>query len=751
MAEHETVTILLRDDHGDATLEVRQHLATSRAPETRGRDEVPTMVEGARYEFSVQLDGDDVVDVQPSELFQRSAASAARGVLETGWAVGDVTVTVSTVTGRELRGTFSVRAAKFSQEEDFATMVNDLSRVAVEALHLGFAPSAGQYQASLDGVPRLDYQRFAVLHSLLRAGDLRMALEYITARTYRTWVPATESRRPGQPLPGSSRLASQFASAQRRVLAPRTRFGTVPAVLTVERTEETFDNPPNRWTKSVLEEWRLLALRIREAGRSLGAGPAARAIREADWVIELLDEVLITPAWASVAPSRQSVGDNYVLRRGQGYQTITSAAAVIDMAMQLDVDEDPFHVSRRSVATLYEYWTFVRLALAVAAAFETTPPLDQLFRQDDNGLSLALKAGRAHALSFRGHVQGAPVHAELFFNRTFGSGASWTNQMRPDASLVVKNARGPGTAGGPATPHLWVHFDAKYKVDWLDAGELLESCAETPDSLEAGEAKRSDLLKMHAYKDAVYGTAGAYILFPGTRHVTFNEASEEEALPGIGAFGLRPASADADTDHLQAFISRLLRHVVRSGTRHARLERWTVEALEGASSRSFLPRPPGEPRPPHDTLVMWGHVRSEEHEAWVDARGWYNVRADQGRAGFQQATSNHLHAEWIVLYQKRGAARLYRRRGGWTIMDRADLTDLGYPQPRGRTYFVCRVERVDGYAWTELIQGKELDRMTNPRAPEAHVGPEHPYGAPFSTTWLDVMEAAERGRAALEV
>lgn len=26
MAEHETVTILLRDDHGDATLEVRQHL-----------------------------------------------------------------------------------------------------------------------------------------------------------------------------------------------------------------------------------------------------------------------------------------------------------------------------------------------------------------------------------------------------------------------------------------------------------------------------------------------------------------------------------------------------------------------------------------------------------------------------------------------------------------------------------------------------------------------------------------------------
>ena len=51
-------------------------------------------------------------------------------------------------------------------------------------------------------------------------------------------------------------------------------------------------------------------------------------------------------------------------------------------------------------------------------------------------------------------------------------------------------------------------------------------------------SKREDLLKMHAYRDAISRTAGAYVLYPGDEPVQL--ARFNELLPGLGAFPLRP-------------------------------------------------------------------------------------------------------------------------------------------------------------------------------------------------------------------
>ncbi len=79
--------------------------------------------------------------------------------------------------------------------------------------------------------------------------------------------------------------------------------------------------------------------------------------------------------------------------------------------------------------------------------------------------------------------------------------------MRPDATLSVRVL---GSA-----QHHYLHFDAKYRLD------LKQTLADEPDEADTGSggSKREDLLKMHAYRDAIRGSAAAYVLFPGSGDV----------------------------------------------------------------------------------------------------------------------------------------------------------------------------------------------------------------------------------------
>ena len=50
---------------------------------------------------------------------------------------------------------------------------------------------------------------------------------------------------------------------------------------------------------------------------------------------------------------------------------------------------------------------------------------------------------------------------------------------------------------------------------------------------------------MHAYRDAIRRTAGAYVLYPGNdgddkRFEEFDHRGFHEVLPGLGAFAIRP-------------------------------------------------------------------------------------------------------------------------------------------------------------------------------------------------------------------
>ncbi len=310
--------------------------------------------------------------------------------------------------------------------------------------------------------------------------------------------------------------------------------------------------------------------------------------------------------------------------------------------------------------------------------------------------------------------------------------------MRPDCSVRIRPEDSVPSRVLTQELEVWLHFDAKYRVDNLLA--QLTSVDDPDDLFEgsttSGNAKRDDLLKMHAYRDAISRTAGAYVLYPGSeitdirRHPGFNEV-----LPGLGAFPLRPSSdgLPSSSRALDQFLGDVLTHVASQVTRDERHRFWTAtvdrpgeHTLASSLTTAFLEEPPA------DTDVLLGFVRSVEQRRWIERMGQYNIRAG-ARVGAVEIGGRELGAKLLLLYENRNsalhivrAAKLMR----WRPATAADLLATGYPNPRGDLYFVADVEFVESLpAWADSI---DLEILT------ANIR----NGTPLVVTWWDIIRAA---------
>ena len=66
---------------------------------------------------------------------------------------------------------------------------------------------------------------------------------------------------------------------------------------------------------------------------------------------------------------------------------------------------------------------------------------------------------------------------------------------------------------------------------------------------------------MHAYRDAIRRSAGAYIIYPGTQRKYYR--GYHEILPGLGAFPLRPYTKDQDVSEIRAFLEQVVNHLCK--------------------------------------------------------------------------------------------------------------------------------------------------------------------------------------------
>jgi hypothetical protein len=311
--------------------------------------------------------------------------------------------------------------------------------------------------------------------------------------------------------------------------------------------------------------------------------------------------------------------------------------------------------------------------------------------------------------------------------------------MRPDCSLRVQLVD-----SGDVADDVWLHFDAKYRLERLErfarqdetVSAQDEVASEEEEAESVGASKREDLLKMHAYRDAIRRSAAAYVLYPGEGPPTLF-LEEGEILPGLGAFPLKPAADGSalGTTALRVHVRDVLDHFASQITQHERSRYWRgvvfsgdVPPLAPVSASSFLERPPA------DVDVLLGFVRSREHWAWIRENAIYNLRAGD-RRGAVHFGGRELGADLLLLYDASGSTwrtlGVYRRRGAWRALSRADLEALGYPRPGGDYYFCAEVAEVETPEWLNSI-------------PERFLASIHgrTRGAPTVVTWQEIMEGS---------
>ena len=305
--------------------------------------------------------------------------------------------------------------------------------------------------------------------------------------------------------------------------------------------------------------------------------------------------------------------------------------------------------------------------------------------------------------------------------------------MRPDCSLRLRPDRTPGEA----IDDVWVHFDAKYRVDRLteifgQAENADESGSETTQT--SSYAKRDDLLKMHAYRDAIHRSAGAYVLYPGDSDEQCKKF--HELLPGLGAFGLRPASdgESIGTESLTAFLNDVISHVASQVTQHERSRFW--------ERRSFSGLPPAERNvpavsflkaPPADTKVLLGYVKDAEHRAWIERTGLYNLRAD-GRRGSVNLDSSELAAALVLLYgDDRNVVSFYRVNDTPVLKTRDEMLASGYVGPRGALYYCLGVTAIET-ATVPSFSATMIRTIVEQHQPVPVIG------MPIVISWLELLE-----------
>jgi hypothetical protein len=267
-----------------------------------------------------------------------------------------------------------------------------------------------------------------------------------------------------------------------------------------------------------------------------------------------------------------------------------------------------------------------------------------------------------------------------------------------------------------------LHFDAKYRVDQVTDlfGHLIETEDGVPakDTEEAAirrEVRRADLLKMHAYRDAIRRSVGAYVLYPGDESANGEAAryaEYRELLPGIGAFTFRP-SADGDaigTPVLRGFLDQVLDHVAGRLSRHERGRYWLQEIYGRYQVSDSSPFALGQPS--RNTTVLLGYVKSAEHWLWIQERMTYNVRT-LGRRGGIAANADILYSQLLVLYAPSlNLVAVARIVSAPERLSKGMMRAAGYPSPQS-DYLCVQISGLTRETSLRNVAAADIDRAAS--------------------------------------
>lgn len=534
------------------------------------------------------------------------------------------------------------------------------------------------------------YQPFAFLRSILETREFSDAIQKIISSPISTWETSFHQRDIRNIKRFDQSMVRQICSSSRRDPLPashplRLSMTSIPARVKSEQKIRTLDTPENRFIKHALTTFQAICNVVMERAVSM---PRLRS--EATALERKLYQWLSNSLFKEVSQPHSIPLNSPVLQRKEGYREVFRVWLMHDLASRITWagGEDVYSGEKKDVATLYEYWVFFRLLDIVKEVFKVKPEaIMELISVSENGLNLHLKQGNQLAIKDIYDEGDRRLNLEFSYNRTFSgqqeypSEGSWTKSFRPDYTLSVwPDGISPGKAELEETI-IHIHFDAKYRVKELK--EIIGD-EELEDKSSTTAPEDLDLLKMHAYRDAIRRTGGAYVIYPGKDPL--ERRGFHEIIPGLGAFTLNPGFDQKDAEAIKTFLRDVAGHLRDRATQREKYALKKYQVFKDKQTQSvFAPMPvlTGEFRDqvPDETYVLVAWYNGFEHLKWIEKNCIYNTRTSLGRGSIHIAPE--LTGVKYILLHGRGETTtgriyaLYDR--GPTIWSDTDLIKRNYP------------------------------------------------------------------------
>jgi len=662
------------------------------------------LLEGKSYEYKLTKG----YTLETSKIVTRSRikSDSHKGRIITNIYVGSLVVNVLRDEEPVGKVILEIRSVKTDYRTDYRIMLEEITAKTAELLmqHSGLVNQ--QFTLDPNCSPRTLYQNFAFIRSIIATEEFADALHRIHTSPIKRWKEAEVTRSISNIRRINHRTAKQLVTKNNRSPLPcghpmGKTLNSLPHKVTVPHKEETVDIPENRFVKYVLQVFLQTCFTI--ANHKCAD---LRLKKEALLVCEKLEQFLSFSLFKDISNLTILPLNSPVLQRKEGYREVLQTWLMFDMAARLGWSggDHVYDAGKKDVATLYEYWLFFKLLELMEEVFQITPiSYDKLIVESPSGLELSLQQGKVQALEGVYVNPNRNLRVEFSYNRTFSStqhypqGGTWTKQMRPDYTLSIWPDGIDKSEAEKQELIVHIHFDAKYKIDIYK--ELFQDNVDSDEEKEEqrkGEYKRADLLKMHAYKDAIRRTVGAYILYPGDKEQIFS--NYHELLPGLGAFAISPSKAKKGTEGLKDFLYAIVDQIFNRASQREKISYHIYDTLKEPTTwvvKEKLPEPYGKNRHllPDETFVLIGFYKSEKHRQWIINNSLYNTRTDNkpGSLPLNEQTTN---AKYLLLHghKETQASLIYKlETEGPKIYSKELLIEKGYPKPSLPFYIVYKI------------------------------------------------------------
>jgi hypothetical protein len=620
--------------------------------------------------------------------------------------------------GIEEKIQIEVRSIKSDYRKDYRYMLESITEKCTDLIMQIDSPISQHFETNFNKDSETLYQRFSFVKALIDSREFEESVQKIVTNPSTKWNEEIEDRDIRGIRRFNQKSLRQLSSKPNRIeinsdhyLNYKLGINSIPYKIESTRKTESIDTSENRFIKHALEEF----LNFCE-DCELNFKKYSSAKLEASILTNKIANLLNQTFFKEISRPTSLKLNSPVLQRKNGYREVLNAWLKFDLAAKLiwEGGDNVYKAGKKDIAILYEYWLFFTLLDVLKSVFEIEPKeITNLITFEKGKLSLNLKQGTAIPLKGIYKSKSRNLNVQFSYNRSFGggknypSGGSYTTTLRPDYTLSIwpeEISNSKEAENQELITH--IHFDAKYKVnnfyelisqtknEELTEEEEEKLTKEEEEDYKSGNFKNQDLLKMHAYKDAIRRTGGAYVLYPGDgKDNPFR--GFHELIPGLGAFAIKPKKDDKGKEYLEEFIKKVVSTFIDRTSQREHLAIKTHEILQNIKLDHDILE---EPLPeyidnkkliPSETFVIIGYYKNENHLEWIKKNSLYNIRYGEK----YPLSSIEIGAQYLLLYSKdEKASNLFFKlqKNNTKIYSKLELTNvLKYPTiPSQEMYLV---------------------------------------------------------------